>query len=535
MKKSPGSYLNIAAFVCMLLLFIGLGVCIEAKADTATPAAVSLSYKIKFKSESIEVTAPSQIYYAQLKRETDTTVKASELITAARGNVVSGAGTYIIDISTLSASKVNYLGISTTASAGPDGNVTIQKITIPATCKKIEFNINWGEESTAGRPVSGFDYIKDVKITSVNNVTVTYRHNVASGSAAEADISTLTGLQWRKGANCDWKYVADLTASEWESMKTSGAIIYFRVEAQDQTDTKPGERYSKEVKMKMSITRPTAVKVDVSKLNVSIKNGMQFRVTGSDAWYTVLPFQQKSTTVNAIRSVTMAAVFDPYTENTSEKVTALTIERACAVLGVTPTTGSSLSVDVRVAATTKKPASRIGVVIIPPQAAAPSVTFKGETNAKSGVIEYTVQSLLRAASDTEETSKFEYFFCREQDLALLDMTTVKWNSINSNSTIKGTARSSYTAGANGRQNPHLSDPGVVMLVRRAGKAPSAKNTAILASKYVKVTMPAVSGAPSPSPAPSGSPSPSASPSPAPSGTPTGTPDPSGSPTPAPAP
>ena len=446
------------------------------------------SVQVKYKTEEIEVRATKKLYYGIIKKATDTGIKEAELVPASNG----GSGdTYIIDISTISASKESYIGITTLTAPGTDGLVPVTSITLVPTERKIVFNPNWSIE---GDEAKGNKVLTNVVITNADSTVYTYVHGTPTGSN-EKRITELD-IQWRKGTNGEWSEMSALTSSKWDSMKMSGAVVYFRVGAKDSSVVTPsttttgletGHRFSKENKIKLNITKASSIKLDVSKLTLAIKNGVQFRVEGKPDWVTILPYSgQSKITDTAIRPITNKTTFDPYTENTQVKVTYMDIADIRAALGTTaPAETEPLVLEVRIAATIKKPASRISTVTIPPQGEAPkaSISYDGKS--------WTVTEL--TAADTTAPAVFEYTIVKKSDVTekKLDMSSLKWSSIKAGTSIKDTTKSTYSTIDKSRKTIVITDPDIQMLIRRKGVTASSKTTAVLASKYLALDVPKV--------------------------------------------
>ncbi|MBO4496915.1 MAG: hypothetical protein J5739_01775 [Lachnospiraceae bacterium] len=496
-------------------------------AASTTPAANAMpdgitSIQVNYTREEITVTSNAQVYYAPLKKPTDNAVKPADIITAAKVT----DSTYIIDISCYSASKDLYLGITNKLSPDMNGLYPVMNCKIPATYKKVVFNINYAAEGAAA---AGSGILQNVIVNNTDGTTKTYDH---SGTANDniRPISELT-IEWRKGNNCAYSNISTLTPAVWESMKISGAIIYLRLGATDGA-LGSGQRYSQETKIKLAITKSKELKVDVNKLSVPLANGMQFREKGKTTWITILPFDGKSKTEKAIRDVTLAATpFDPYTEGTSAKVKEMSIEDIFTVSGYVPNESSPTSVEYeyRIAATSKKPASRISTFKIPYQYAGPVVTAQ-----KAGA-DIAFAAITNAPSD-KVSGKYEYTIVDKADITAdnIVISQIKWYSIKTGSVLKtGTnIKGTYQRKDGSRKTVNLGDGGSVILVRRCGIKETKKNAAVLASKYTIVdptnlpaTTPAPSGTPEITPNPSGTPETT----PNPSGTPETTPNPSDTP------
>lgn len=503
-----------------------------------TPAANAMpdgitSIQVNYTREEILITSNAQVYYAHLKKPTDNAAKPADIITAAK---VSDSS-YIIDISCYSASKDLYLGITNKLSPDMNGLYPVMNCKIPATYKKVVFNINYAAEGAAA---AGSGILQNVIVNNTDGTTKTYDHSGTTNDSVHP-ISELT-IEWRKGNNCAYSNISTLTPAVWESMKISGAIIYLRLGATDGA-LGSGKRYSQESKIKLAITKSKDLKADVNKLSVPLANGMQFREKGKTTWITILPFDGKSKVEQPIRNATLAATpFDPYTEGTSAKVKEMSIEDIFSVSGHVPNEESPTSVEYeyRVAATSKKPASRISTFKIPYQYAGPVVTAQ-----KSGA-DIAFSAITNSPSD-KVSGKYEYTIVDKADISAnnIVISQIKWYSIKTGSVLKtGTnIKGTYQRKDGSRKTVNLGDGGSVILVRRSGIKETKKNAAVLASKYTIVdptnlpaaTTPAPSGTPETTPNPSGTPettpNPSGSPatSPDPSGSPATSPDPSGPP------
>lgn len=517
-RRGRGLACSLAAFL-LTLVMIGLSGTTSAAASAA-PAADSpiTGIYVLYSTEEVKVVSSAPVYYAILKKATDTTVKVADLLPASQD--VGITTNYYIDVSALSSAKTNYIGIADTNVADAAGLVHVVNLAVEASQKKAVFNVNFGIEGTSNY---GARILESVVVTNNDNTLTTYRNNPGTNEKAISELD----VEWRKGMNCPWKKLSAMTKSCWESMKTSGAVIYFRIAAKDDVPGTDGQRYSKEQKTKLTVTKAPSVKPDVSKLTLSIKNGMQFRIVGSNRWSTVLPCVAKNTNLTSIRTSTNPNdYFNPYTEACGVKVNYLSIDQIYSAISVVRTigTGTPLQLEVRIAATTKKPASRTAVVTVPIQGNAPAVQISTSNGA------YSIDTLTPGAGDTV-TSMYEYFFCKQVDYqaGAIDFATIKWQSVNKGSQLKGTLKSTYTTKLGARTAVNLSDPGLVMLIRRKGQTASTKTPMALASKETAVVLPAISmraASPTPVPAPSAAPEPSGRPE-----TPTGSPEPSGIPTP----
>lgn len=529
-QKKDNKILSMALATVMLLVIVLIGLTYStgvsadggAGAGTGTPASPGpsgapgpsggpsqggakvegiVSAYVLYKTEEIEVNAVKQVYYCPIKGSTVTSAKPSDLIPAAKKGTFE---LYYIDFSTISASKENYIGITTTTAPGADGLVPVMPVKIGAYQKKVEVNLKWGAE---GDEASENGIVSSVVITNFDNTVVTYDHSGTNNETVKkiADLP----LQWRKGANGEWQDISNLANYKWESMKNAGAVVYFRIDAIDQTGQKEGQRYSKEVKVKLATTKTPSLKLDSSKLIVGLKNGMQFRVSGSgpDAWKTILPFNAAATTEKALRDITLKTTFDAYSEATKAKQSYLGIDELYTALGIPEPTGTQgVSIDYRIAATTKKPASRVGVLTIPPQSAAP--TAKVSYSSKG----YLVEGITKDSSDLTENAAFEVTIVNETDLSSdkFDMASVKWSTVKNGTVLKPALKATYVLKDGARKTILITDKDSVILIRRKGISGSAKKATVMASKYLKLAVPAASssngtGTPTPDPSSTGTP------------------------------
>lgn len=455
---------------------------------------------VLYTTEEVKVTSSQPVYFAVLKKATDTTVKQTDLLRASEDAL--NAGTYYIDLSALSSAKTNYIGIADTNVADAAGLVHVVNLAVEPSQKKAVFNVDFGIEGTSNY---GTRVLESVVVTNNDNTVDTYR-NVPGEN--EKPLSSLD-VEWRKGTNCPWNKLNTMTRACWESMKEAGAVVYFRIAAKDDVPGTDGHRYSKEQKTKLTITKAPSVKPDVSKLTLSIKNGMQFRISGTVNWSTVVPCVAKNTNLTSIRTSTSPNdYFNPYTEACGVKVNYLSLDQIYTAIGATRTigTGSPLKIEVRIAATTKKPASRITTVTIPVQGNAPTARVTTSNNC------YVLETISPGEGDTV-TSMYEYFFCKNIDYTagVIDFATIKWASINKGSQLKGTLKSTYTTTLGARTTVNLSDQGNVLLIRRKGQTASTKTSLALASKETAIVLPAISS----DAAPTGTPTPTPEPTPAP--------------------
>ncbi len=447
------------------------------QAAGAMPDGIS-QIQLQFRNEEVIVVSNAQVYYAQLKKATDVTAKPADMIPAAK----TSDTTYLIDISCYSPAKDLYLGITNKLTEDSNGLYPVMNCKIPSTYKKVVFNVNFAAEGDAA---SGNGILKNVIISNNDGTTVTYDHT-ATPTEQSRPISELN-IEWRKGNNCSYSNINTLTPSVWESMKTSGAILYLRLGAVDSLLNGEGRRYSQESKIKLAIVKSKPLKVDVTKLSVPITNGMQVRLKGNSSWVTILPYNGKSTLTKALRDPSkVTGAFDPYNESTSEKVKDISISDLFTMVGydIASNPPTSVGFEVRVAATTKKPASRISSFKVPYQYPAPVIDAK-----KSGA-DVMIASVTNSPDD-KVSGKYEYTIVDKADLDannFIVSQVSKWYTVKSGTVLKSGAgiKGTYTRKDGSRKTVILGDTGSVVLVRRSGIKESKKNAAVLASAYAVI-------------------------------------------------
>ncbi len=495
------------------------GMITVSAADSVSGAAITATLNsmgihevnVLYKTEEVQVhlqTGGKKVYYTILKNDkTDSSgcvsVKPSEVFPAAEDG---GHMLFYVDISTISASKEGYIGVTTNITPGSDGLVKVALIRISASQKKITFNVNWayegGPNSWSPRKV-----LESVEVTNNNGTNVTYKH-LTGAETETATVSNITriaeSIQWRKGANGDWTDLDDMKYTDWAGMLGSGAILYFRLNAVNDGSGRTGNRYSKENKIKIATTKAPNLKIDVRKLTLPIKNGMQFRGVGQTYWVTVLPFASNSTqNTTAFKQESAGVLFDPFKDNTQVKAAATSIKdiaHYCPPAAASAaTSGGSISLEVRIAATSKKPASRTGVITIPAQGNAPTVT--GITRAvvtsggKFSGYQYTLGTI--AIGDTLVSSpSYEYCVVHRSDFTnnLVDYSTLSWGSVKTGTVLKDNVKTTYVKldAAKTRVTAKITDvtPDTsVILIRRKGVKGSSKTVDILASAPCMVEIP----------------------------------------------
>ena len=455
---------------------------------------------VLYETEEIEIDSTKKVYYCVIKGPEVKGVKPTELIPASKNGTYE---MYYIDFSVISSAKDSYIGIATSLTPGADGLVPVQCITLLGNEKKVEV---FPDYCAAGFNAEGYGVISKVVLTMNDGKVITYDHSGTNGAEIRK-IQTLD-LQFKKGANGQWKSISELKNVTWETMKSSGATVYFRINAENQNIQKTGRRYSKEVKIKLAVSKAPAGKIDSSKLTINFKNGMQFRLSGGldTSWKTVLPFDALSKTEDPIRDVNIAKLYEAGKENTSTKTNEITLADCYKALGVVEPTGTEIiEVDYRMAPTEKKAASRSGTIALMAQMDAPVVVLTADAK---GV---KFESILSHADDKTLNPTYEYMILLADDLSAKKVRpeSCKWSAAKLGAVLKPATKGSYVLIDGSKKDVLLSDSGVVMLVRRKGVNASSKAATVLASKYLQLDIPDMKLSPTPVP----STTPSATPTP----------------------
>ena len=326
----------------------------------------------------------------------------------------------------------------------------------------------------------------------------------------------------------------------------SKVTLYFRivgaeaVEAKEAVGTEGEEGYKEAVAAKNAYraTKPVkvavanakaakAVKVDVTKSTIALKNGYDFAMTAKDSdtpaiegAYTILPFNKGGKAKELVWDEDSAKFIEgddteiwptcdyvpaaKVTENakafTNIKVKTYSIEDIAKRCEQSPGGSGNLYIWIRKSATAKKPAELWTLVTVTQIAEAPVATADKTTgyyavqelDDKKGVIKGI--EVTNAKSDKNEGS-FEYLIVDAKDIkavensnpvayyADIDFTSAKWTALNDKGLTVGKSKSKYSNKVGVKASAHTLAAGSVVLIRRAG----IKDGNILASNYT-ITM-----------------------------------------------
>ncbi|MCR5330773.1 MAG: hypothetical protein K6E62_06255 [Lachnospiraceae bacterium] len=337
------------------------------------------------------------------------------------------------------------------------------------------------------------------------------------------------------------KKAPDLNLNKLYELVNGGSktTLYFRIkgaEAEPETPAVEGEsegspaknayRATKAVKVSVDAAKEgKAVKVDVSKGTLALKNGYDFTITSKneeknisiEEAFTILPFNKGGKAKEIIVDEEThertegddTAIWPTYdyvpagkvTENakmfTNIKVKAFSVKEICDYCDAIYAGTGDLYIWIRKSATAKKPAEKWTLMTIARVTDGPTIKedknkfysvqdvadTKGviatpeisnaKTDKNSGAYEYLV---VDAADIKQKEGESKYY-------ADIDFTTAKWTTLGDKGLTVGKSKSKYSAKTGGKATDHVLKDGSIVLVRRAGD----KSSNILASEYI-ITM-----------------------------------------------
>ncbi len=264
-----------------------------------------------------------------------------------------------------------------------------------------------------------------------------------------------------------------------------------------------------------------AVKIDVSKGTIALKNGYDFAITsgekveptlkaqnGTASMFTILPFNKAGKATKTEDDVSVAidvcetVLYAPVakvTENaemfTNIKVKNYSLEKIAETCGASIAGTGNIYLWVRKSATAKKPADKWTLMVIPQVAAAP--TAKAD---KTGLFakqdpadaKGTVAGIEVSNAKSDKTSgAYEFLIVDAADIitsggvlrANIDFTTAKWTTLTDKGLTVAKSKSKYSKEEGKKATDHVLKDGSAVLIRRAGD----KSANVLASDYI-VTM-----------------------------------------------
>lgn len=267
-----------------------------------------------------------------------------------------------------------------------DRNQSVVTVTLPrqSTSFKVKFNATDGDFTFTGQDDATYFYYR--KNTDYNWVKVSFTDAVSTGEMKYTDFLKVV-----------------------EQLRFKGARLIFRTgQTPGTNENNVGERPGKEVTV--SITKFAAapsVKLNINKLNFSTRNVMEYRLetaTGFTEW----------------RSCEASMPLE---------------DIAPQVLADAAGNATSATVQFRTAATEKKAASQIAVVVIPAQGAAP--TIGGDTDD----VTLYIQNKYLYMTFNKATTALQYEYCIiDVTRKTFDINKTSWRAVKSNKQVKIAAR-----------------------------------------------------------------------------------------------
>lgn len=390
----------------------------EGTQGESSSTGIALEY-IAYDAEMIVLTADKQVYFQIVKSNTQTTgLKPANWIRAAKDT----QGRYCIDFSATANSKDAFFAVTTDCTEGTAEKV----ITVDAVVKSMKIGLNYGTETITNGLT---DIISTLNIKGIES----------DADDAEADPKDYA-LVWKRGANGYWDSDYHFDQLQWDMLKASNSTLYVATYGTiengsgEQAEIEPF-RLSKETKVKIpkSAKAPT-VKVDFVKGTVALKNGMQVREVGKEAWLNVSPYD---------KSEDNAEIFNAdATVTTKTKVSNVVVGDLVTALETEVAAGDEIALEVRTAATTKKFPSNIGVVKFNTPAAAPTVvedtvaiTYKEANKTEKIAAEYVIDfSKFFTPAEGTNYSQYEYVLVGKESDGL-NLAKQKWTKLPEDSKV----------------------------------------------------------------------------------------------------
>lgn len=396
------NFRNIMLVLALALVFVGA--VNVTKASAAEPV-------IKYEYEYVTITeVDAPVYYQVVKKaDANTGLKPANWIPAAVKEK-----TYYIDFSALSNTKDAYIAW-TTDNTSDKGTV----VTIDAKVKSLKVTLNYAQEEVT----AGLDQI-------ISEVTV----KGVDKADDKADVAPAKyAFLWKRGANGAWKEEGEFDQLTWDMVKASNATLYISVAGGDGEKESPSAytyRPSKEAKVKIpKAAKAPNVKVDFVKGTVALKNGMQVREVGEEAWTNVSPYDKAETT--------NAEIFNAdATKKTKTKVSTVLVGDLLTALGTKVADGNEIKLEVRTAATDKKFASNIANVSFKTPASATAVaettaiTYVAADKAAKVKAEFTIDfaTILESQPADGKYDVYEYILVKSTE-DKVNFAKQKWTKV----------------------------------------------------------------------------------------------------------
>lgn len=498
MKKfmSVKNILMTLALVILATLAMGAATA-KAEDPTPTPAA---GFEVSYDAAKDELTATTGGYIYVMKSAESATIKAKTTpLSISASSKVS-----LVTKAKVKEGNSAYFYISETKLT-EDTSVEPNLVVPAPSYKKIEVSIDYyatalgsALNSVIGTPKEG---------DPENIVCAKTAHDTVPQAGLEYSTDGKTWVKTNDGT-------APLNGKKLESFY--GKTLYLRVAG---ADGKNGDakRASKALKVKIGKQATLkAVKVDVAKGTIALKNGMDYRVLTSTAvpstikpveavsgssvaWNTILPYNKNGKQDKLANSIVATADFvacSPKIEDnlgyfTTLKLKSLNITDLKDASDKSWSDENSLIVEARTSATEKKPCSTSVAVLIPRQAAAPAVSLGKDkegtaiTSVTSAAIDFNAPEIKNDDAD-KAAAKYEMLVVDAADLSKVDLYASKFKSVKSKATkaIKEGAKYKWVD-TDGETHEVQVAENCIILIRRAAD----KKSGNLASDYVayKVT------------------------------------------------
>lgn len=287
------------------------------------------------------------------------------------------------------------------------------------------------------------DVVKTVKSITLPDMNSSFKvtYNKASNSFNFTNDDDAAFFEWRKATDYNWIKVDmnEKSASyrsflaEIEKLRVKGAKIYIRIpQSVGFGITDPGKRPSKEVAVTIpAMENAPSIKVNSSKLTLNTTAAMEY--------YNPLSLQWVKCTANmSIEALAPSTLY----KNGSNPVTVM----------------------IRKAATGTKPFSKTAYVLVPGQAAAPTI---GDIS-KDVTYYYMNGKLTLVFNKASANDKYEYTYVKPG--AVFDFTKVSWKTVSSTKPIS-------------LSNKTVPDGSMIYVRKKGADANSSKKTdVILASE-----------------------------------------------------
>lgn len=306
-----------------------------------------------------------------------------------------------------------------------------------------------------------------------------YKKGEAFFSNTEVFLFSTDQLTWKKGE--------ELNSLFLRQHLLSGATIYIKVIEENCRPTKP-------IKVKIpKQDKAPSVKLDVNRLSLTLKNGMDFAKKPEKEgyyvkWYSILPYHKEGRYSLENQSVFLTADVIPYDKKdsldffTSYKYKCLGVDRLPEEF-LEILQESSLTLFVRKSATSKKFASAFAEVQLQPQTNGPNFTKQTEHGllATSSSCTFTLPAIQNVSSDAAP-EKYEMLLVNRNffDQNLIDWTTAKWKAVKSGTKIDENIKTKYSLIDSKEYEEEKFGQHVYLLVRRKGV--NVRNAIVLPSK-----------------------------------------------------